>query len=237
VEAVTAAGPEMDASATGEDNFGMSSALLTRVGARCAVAAVLALALGACRYAGDRLMDFTDQYRLVAGAGTVGGVRFKSGGALESGLMFGVKPKATALGWRYGSPMFFDQKDGRLDADQAEVFRTTSVTDLDYADGSYRSAKESIAVVPALLTWSDSTPRGIGWEVPEQGDDYEQRSWIWSREGFRDSRYEQIHAFDVEFEAGLLVYVDSGFSLGEMVDFLLGFFLIDIAHDDGRLYR
>jgi len=171
----------------------------------------------------------------VAGAGTVGGVRFKSGGLLESGVMFGVKPKALALGWRYGSPMYFNQADGRMDADQAEIFRTTSVTDLDYAAGSYSSAKQSLAVVPALLTWSDSTPRGFDWEVPEQGDDYEDRAWIWSREGFRDTRYEQIHAFDVEFEAGLFVYLDSGFSLGEFVDFLLGFVLIDIARDDGRL--
>jgi hypothetical protein len=203
--------------------------------ARSVLALCLALTLGGCKYAGDRAMDFTDQYRLVVGAGTVGGVRFKSGGLLESGLMFGVKPKTGALGWRYGSPMFFDQSDGRMDADQAEVFRTTSVTDLDYADGSYRSAKESFALVPALLTWSDSTPRGFDWEVPEEGEDFEDRAWIWSRGGFRDTRYEQIHAFDVEFEAGLFVYLDSGFSLGEMVDFLLGFLLIDIARDDGRL--
>ena len=154
---------------------------------------------------------------------------------LESGLMFGAKPKATALGWRYGSPMFFDQSDGRLDSDQAEIFRTTSVTDLDYAAGSYSSAKESLAIVPALLTWSDSTPREIGWEVPEEGEDFEDRAWIWSRQGFRDTRYEQIHAFDVELEVGLFVYLDNGFSLGEMVDFLLGFVLIDIARDDGRL--
>ena len=44
-----------------------------------------------------------------------------------------------------------NQSDGRLDADQAEIFRTTSVTGLDYTRGSYTSAKESIAVVPALL--------------------------------------------------------------------------------------
>jgi hypothetical protein len=200
-----------------------------------AAAAVTVLLAGSCQYTKDRVLDFTDQYRLVAGVGTVGGVRFKSGGVLESGVMFGVKPKAAALGWRYGSPMFFNQADGRMDADQAEIFRTTSVTDLDYTTGSYGSAKESIAVVPALLTWSDSTPSGFDWEVPDEGEDFDDRSWIWSADGFRDSRYEQIHAFDVEFEAGLFVYLDSGFSLGELVDFLLGLVLIDIARDDGRI--
>ena len=213
----------------------MFTGLNGRASTRAALALCATLTLGACKYAGDRLMDFTDQYRVVVGAGTVGGVRFKSGGTLESGVMFGLKPKATALGWRYGSPMFFDQSDGRMDADQAEIFRTTSVTDLDYGTGSYRSAKESLAVVPALLTWSDSTPREIAWEVPDEGEDYEDRSWIWSRDGFRDGRYEQIHAFDFEFEAGLFLYIDSGFSPGELVDFLLGIFLIDIARDDGRL--
>jgi len=213
----------------------MLTAILARALAHGAAALCTALLLGACKYAGDRALDFTDQYRLVAGAGTVGGVRFKSGGLVESGVMFGVKPKATALGWRYGSPLLLDRSDGRLDADQAEIFRTTSVADLDYAAGSYKSAKESLALLPALLTWSDSTPRGFDWQVPEEGEDFEQRSWIWSGGGFRDGRYEQIHAFDVELEAGLFVYLDSGFSLGEMVDFLLGFLLIDIARDDGRL--
>ena len=207
---------------------------LGRVGSATAALGLALLTVG-CQYTKDRVLDFTDQYRLVAGVGTVGGVRFKSGGMLESGLMFGAKPKAAALGWRYGSPMFFDQSDGRLDSDQAEIFRTTSVTDLDYTRGSYTSAKESLAVVPALLTWSDSTPEDFDWEVPEEGEDFDDYNWIWSADGFRDSRYEQIHAFDVEVEVGLFVYLDSGYSLGELVDFLLGIVLIDIARDDGRI--
>jgi hypothetical protein len=36
-------------------------------------------------------------------------------------------------------------------------------------------------------------------------------------------------------EVGLLVYVETGTSLGELADFLLGFIFIDIAGDDGRL--
>jgi hypothetical protein len=54
-------------------------------------------------------------------------------------------------------------------------------------------------------------------------------------EGFANNRYQQIHAFDVEAEVALLVHTSSGFSPGEVLDFLLGFFLIDIAGDDGRL--
>ncbi len=193
------------------------------------------LTLGSCQYTLDRAIDFTDQYRLAVGAGTVAGARVSSGGVFETGLMLGVKPKAAALGWRYGYPLYFNEKDARLDADQAEIFRTTSLTDLDYTTGSYSSARESYALLPALLTWADSTPKGYAWQVPEEGDEFDDHSWIWSGRSFANNRYEQIHAFDIEAEAGLFLYLDTGYSPGELLDFLLGFFTIDIAKDDGRL--
>ncbi len=193
------------------------------------------LTLCSCQYTLDRAIDFTDQYRLAVGVGSVAGARVSTGGVFETGLMVGVKPKAAALGWRYGAPLYFDEKDARMDADQAEIFRTTSLTDLDYTTGSYSSARESLAILPALLTWADSTPRGYAWLVPEEGDDFPDRHWIWSGASFEGNRYEQIHAFDIEAEAGLFIYLDSGYSPGELLDFLLGLFTIDIAKDDGRL--
>lgn len=194
--------------------------------------------LGSChtasQYVGDRGLDFLDQYRIAVGAGTVVGVRSKAGGLYDTGLMIGVKPKATALGWRYGAPLFFDRNDLRLDANQAQVVTTSHAVGLRIDDGSYVSAWNSFALLPGLFTWADSSPTDFEWEVPEKGVDFKDSYWLWSGQTFQDNRYAQIHAFDLEFEVGLGVYFDVGFSPGEALDFWLGLLLIDIANDDDR---
>jgi hypothetical protein len=195
------------------------------------------LSLGGCNYVADRGLDFLDQYRVAIGLGSVAGLRFRNLGLVDSGLMIGVKPKAAALGWKYGTPLFFHEKDTRLDADQAEIIKTTSIIDLDYAKGTYWSARNSAAILPAIFTWTDATPRSgeYAWLVPEKGDCFDDRHWLWSGAAFGTNRYAQIHAFDNEFEIGFLVYLDVGWSLGESFDFLLGLFTIDLAKDDSRL--
>jgi len=193
------------------------------------------LSTTSCQYLADRAMDALDPYRAVIGLGSVIGARGRFGGLAETGLMVGVKPRPAALGWRYGVPLYFNERDSAMDADQSEIVWNTSVVGLEYSKGSYVHARNSVAVLPALLTWVDSTPTDYEWQVPEKGEDYEDRHWLWSREGFRNNRYQQIHAFDTEVEAGLLLYADFGFSPGEALDFLLGLATIDIAKDDGRL--
>jgi len=188
-----------------------------------------------CGYLADRGLDFLDQYRLAVGVGSVGGVRARSLGLWDTGLMFGIKPKAAALGWKYGEPLYFNENDPRFDADQAEIIKTTNVWNLDYTKGTYFSGRNSIAILPALLTWVDATPTDHEWHVPDEGDEFEQYHWIWSAEGFANNRFAQIHAFDVEFEIGLFGYFDSGYSPGELLDFLLGIATIDLAKDDNRL--
>jgi len=195
----------------------------------------LVLGLSSCRYLGDRGMDFLDQFRISTGLVSGAGVRARALGAVDTGLMIGVKPNAASLGWRYGRPLFFNQHDATIDADQAEIWRATSITRLDYAKGTYLSARNSIAVLPAVFTWTDATPRRFEWLVPEDGEDYRDRSWLWERQARRHSKYARIHAFDIEAEVGLGVYVESGYSPGELLDFLLGIVGIDIAGDDGRL--
>ena len=193
--------------------------------------------LCSCGYVADRALDFLDQYRFAVGLGTASGARARGLGLVDTGLMIGVKPKAAALGWRYGTPLYFREKDTRLDADQAEIVKTTSLSDFDYAAGTYWSARNSAALLPALFTWVDATPPpgDYTWLVPEAGDTFDDRHWLWSAEAFARDRYAQVHAFDLEMEAGLLVYVDAGWSPGEFLDFVLGLFTIDIAGDDGRL--
>jgi hypothetical protein len=197
----------------------------------------LALALPGCRYLGNRTLDFLDQFRGSVGAGSVAGVRVRALGAVDTGIMMGMKPRAAALGWRYGTPLFFHEADGRVDADQAEIIKTTSIVGLEYATGRYRSARTSAALLPGLFTWTDATPDGYEWQVPEEGNDFRERRWIWNPETWRKNRYAQIHAFDIEAEVGLFVYLDVGFSPGELLDFLLGFVGIDIAKDDHRWRR
>ena len=117
------------------------------------------LALSSCQYIGSRALDFMDQYCFTVGAGTTLGVRGRYLGLYDTGLMLGVKPKASALGWKFGEPMFFNQQDTRVDADQAELFKVTSMRDLDYSEGSYYTARTSAALLPVFFTWVDATPR------------------------------------------------------------------------------
>lgn len=191
-------------------------------------------ALTSCNYVVDRSLDFVDQYRIAIGAGSVVGARISQLGLVDTGLMFGVKPAAATLGLRYGRAFYFEQGDPTMDADQAEIIKTTHIVGMDYGKGSYKSARNSAAVLPALFTWTDSTPTDFEWQVPEEGEDFEDRSWLWSANTFESNRYAQIHAFDMEVGVGLFVYVEVGYSPGELLDFLLGLFTIDIADDDGR---
>jgi hypothetical protein len=207
------------------------------VGVRTVGLLLLLLSASSCRYLGDRGLDFLDMFRVSAGVGTTVGVRARALGAVDTGLMVGIKPNISALGWRYGKALYFDQSDGRFDADQAEIIKATSVRNLGWGKGSYESARTSAALLPAVFTWTDATPDSYEWTVPEEGNEFRQRHWIWSRETTRSNRYAQIHAFDVEVDVGLGVYVETGFSPGEALDFLLGIFGIDIAKDDGRLAR
>ena len=192
----------------------------------------LLLLLASCRYVGNRASDFLDQFRGVVGVGTTLGVSARAVGVVDTGLMIGMKPRPAALGWRYGTPLFFSEKDRLVDADQAEIIKTTSVLGLDLAAGSYRSARTSAALLPGIFTWTDSTPTDYKWLVPETGADFKQRSWIWNRENRQTNRYARIHAFDIEAQVAIVAYIDIGWSPGEFLDFILGIFTIDIAKDD-----
>jgi hypothetical protein len=203
---------------------------------RVRIAILIALLfLGGCTYLGRRGRDFLDQFRVSVGAGTAIGVRGSAVGVVDTGLMVGVKPNLSAIGWRYGRGFLANTKDGRIYADQAQIIKATHVRDLNYGTADYAHARNSVAVLPALLTWTDASPPGYEWKVPEEGNVFKEQHWIWSKEAVRNDRYAQIHAFDIEFDFALGVYVETGYSPGETLDFLLGIFGIDIAKDDHRI--
>ncbi|MHC4938558.1 MAG: hypothetical protein ACYTHK_06280 [Planctomycetota bacterium] len=201
---------------------------------RIALVAAL-LCFGGCTYMGRRGADFLDQFRISVGAGTTIGVRGSAAGLVDTGLMVGVKPNLSAIGWRYGRGFLANAQDSRFYADQAEIVKATHVRNLRYGTGDYDHARNSVAVLPAVLTWTDATPKGFDWKVPESGNTFKESHWIWSKEAIRNDRYAQIHAFDFEIDIALGVYFEAGYSPGETLDFLLGIFGIDIAKDDHRI--
>lgn len=194
----------------------------------------LLVCLPSCTYVQHRLVDFVDQYRIVVGAGTVVGVRARALGLFDSGLMVGVKPRISAIGIRYSNVLFFNARDSLLDVDQAEIIKTTSMRGFELTGGSYEHARTSVAILPVVFTWVDRTPTEPKWDVPEEGETFKDRHWMWSAEGIKGNRWTAVHAFDFEFEIGLFVYLDVGYSPGETLDFWLGFLGIDIAKDDGK---
>ena len=195
---------------------------------------VLACTVPSCAYFRDRAIDFVDQFRVRIGAGTPIGVRGRAVGVIDTGLMIGVKPRISSIGIDYSTLLFLNQSDGLMDSDQAEVVKATSVRGLSLGDGSYMTGRNSVAVLPALFTWTDSTPTDMEWRVPEEGNTFNDTHWLWHKETFKQNRWAQIHAFDIELGVGLFLYADVGYSPGETLDFLLGIIGIDIAKDDGK---
>lgn len=202
--------------------------------ARLALLTALFLAPG-CAYLKDRGLDFLDQFKAGVGVGSTVGLRARSLGLWDTGVMVGVKPRAGALGWSYGIPLFFNTRDLTIDADQAEFIKTTSIVGMDYGAASYKSARSSFFLLPVMLTWTDATPTETKWSVPEEGEDFNDRNWIWTGRASANNRYSRIHAFDIEWEIAIFAYMGGGWSPGEALDFLLGIFTIDLAKDDGRL--
>ena len=89
---------------------------MARTASTAARAAVLVglLSVCSCVYLRDRGMDFLDQWRVGVGAGSVIGVRYKALGLVDTGVMMGIKPNASQLGWVYGAPFYFNKTDGAV---------------------------------------------------------------------------------------------------------------------------
>jgi hypothetical protein len=206
---------------------------------RCFPGILLLALLGAsCNGPAAAGRDLLDPFRVVVGVGSGAGVRVNALGLVHTGLLFGVKPDRTSLGWKYGEALALQPAaDGslRAEVDQAVVVRTTSIFDLNYDRGGYALARTSFFLFPAVFSHVDSAdPDGVEWLVPEDGVDLVGERWIWSREAFRDQRFAQIHAFDIEAEIMLAGYIEIGFSPGELLDFFFSLVGLDLAKDDHR---
>ncbi len=195
----------------------------------------LALVLPSCGYLVNRGLDFTDQFRVVVGASSGGGIRWSAWGLVHTGVNFGIEPHSTALGWKYGRPRLLSGPGGyfMFDADQAWVIETVTLVDCAYTRGDYAMGRSSFALAPAAFTWVDSADgNDLAWLLPAHGVELDRQHYLWTADTWRNNRYAMIHAFDNELEIGAIGYLDLGWSPGETVDFLLGIFTIDLAGDD-----
>ena len=199
---------------------------------------VLLAATPSCAYLTDRAADFLDQYRGVVGVSSGGGVRVNAFGLVHTGLIFGLKPQDSALGWKYGRPLvsWATSRTAGLEADQSWIFITTSFENWSALCGDYKLARKSLGILPVFFTWCDTTYRDEPrWYVPDEGVELEGDNYLWTAATWKHNRYAMIHAFDMELEIAIVVFLDTGYSPGETLDFLLGLLTIDLANDDGRI--
>lgn len=206
------------------------------------------------RYFADRARDLGDCVRIEAG-GTLGvGVVVEAAGLVHVGLGGGTQPFWAAAGWRYGTPHAFigDTPAGARGSAIAAPVRALPSRDAPLAlhvrvAGPDPAIHRCWWLLPALLGES-AVASGAGLS----------RAPMWSRRALVDPvvehagdatvldgvridtdalraahRWNHVHAFDcgVDVYAGV-VHVGVGVSPGEILDFVLGWFGLDVAGDD-----
>jgi len=158
-------------------------------------------------YFADRGRDFAQCFRMEVrvGLGVGGGVR--AAGIADVGVLASTGGR---LGWAYGEwHVFGESIDDWLIGSQIDLMLPGAT--LQVGDRWARSAG-----IPSAL-WSQT--------LGKNG-----RAWIWRRDG---ATLEKIHACDVEVYAHAgIIGVVLGFSPGQFIDFVLGWFGLDIAGDD-----
>lgn len=196
-----------------------SVALATAVaaGSGCALLAPVAA------YGANRARDFGEIFRVQAGVGYSAGAQVRALGLLDVGLGGGAHRWKNGVGWVYGEYHILNDSPA---ADLDVYWPATKLYDLGPGmredgvglaqhvsirpDGETLFA-QSYMLLPAMLSPPD--PRSS--ETPA-----------------RLRRWQRVHALDIEVGASCLAYVRVGFSPGELLDFLLGIFGLDIAGDD-----
>ena len=208
-------------------------------------------------YFTNRGRDLGECFRLQVGGGPGLGVGARVGGLLDVGLGVATYYREHGVGWHYGDGYAFGiGTTGELEewdvnftilqplAVIASPFLLLGPPEIhggnlawlflapphwetmkSHKDG-WKREHSSWAVIPAYLSlMNDETP-----EVSRGSD------LLWSRQVTDVTRKARVHAFDVEASvyAGI-VYARAGFSPGELLDFLLGWFGVDIAGDDRGL--
>ncbi|MCI0341317.1 MAG: hypothetical protein L0216_09240 [Planctomycetales bacterium] len=188
-------------------------------------------------YLANRSRDFGECFRVQAGLGFGLGAGVRVGGVVEAGLGLGAMPYPLGLGWNYGygyalgaaTHEIEGKSDSALPVDAEFLFPVPLLMPGEgpnavYAEIGIRGpgrlvGRYSYGALPALISYG------------------RKKTWIWSDDDTGTNRWLRVHAFDVEASAYAgFVCARVGFSPGEFLDFVLGWFGIDIAGDD-RAYE
>ncbi len=180
---------------------------------------LLSISSTSCSYLSKRASDFGDMWRFNLETGGLGLEASVKVGELAD---IGIGQKGVH---RYGTTYLIEQES----RDWAEIHLPLSLflglTDEPFALNYVYQLGETRS---DFVWW---------WEDPQS---VQERSWVLlpslTENGSRNRTI--LHWFDLEVSAFVLVFgLDLGFSLGEFVDFLLGWFGVDIAKDDSRKGR
>lgn len=211
-----------------------------RVRARIVIVGLLSLCCAAgsgCAelgtYFADRGRDFGEIFRVQAGLGVGLGAAAQAGPVAHLGLGGGVIPYQYGVGWTYGRGYAFGL--GGADLYDVELFWPATLI----GDGSGRSLGEGWHHVADREGRRDVDSRdhvcwglapGLFTRFPSP-----EGRLLWTPRGAETNRWGHVHSWDLEASAyaGLLV-VRVGVSPGELLDFVLGWFGVDLARDDRR---
>ena len=193
-----------------------------------AALAVLLLGAGGCQtsignYFANRGRDFGDMFLIQGGIGYGLGVQVKAAGVAHVGLGALSFHRNKTLGIVYGDwrPSF--RRRGRGVPSEGDlILLLPHLSNLPPEGGESHFC---VGLFPALASWHNTSRSAFG------GND----KWLWSQ-GTPAFRKAQVHAFDVEASVtAIFLSLRIGFSPGELVDFILGWFGVDIAADDREL--
>ncbi|MCZ6689908.1 MAG: hypothetical protein O7H41_09920 [Planctomycetota bacterium] len=217
---------------------------------RLTILVALALCGAGCQttvgnYLANRGRDLGECFRLEVGGGFGLGVSVKAAGIVHLGMAGAVVPRLYGAGWNYGKGHAFGHGyrawwwDWDIDLTMASpVWGTLAAFDL-----LPPVHPETNQVVPFHVRFR--TPR----PMPTMGTEVEHACWaivppllipdelphqaLFGPQTREEERRARVHDFDIEVAvyAGF-VYARAGFSPGEFADFILGWFGVDLAHDD-----
>jgi hypothetical protein len=197
------------------------------------LATVILVSGCSCTYVHNRVSDFCDIFKAKVGFSYSGGVRIYAFGLLDTGLGFIQLPEATSIGLDYGQKPSGaqDMATGMLIGDEHRnwVFFNQSYYQHDQTTGSYLRRRSDYAALPFLLSWCRDSSSFLQSSSGTMIDDSD-LSFLWDTS--ITMTHSRIHAFDFEISCAFLATIDIGLSPGEFVDFVLGWFGVDIASDD-----
>ena len=183
-------------------------------------------------YFANRAHDFGDMFRLQVGVGLGLGVDVRAAGIVHVPVIYGLNILAP-FGPAYGRlpPYYRPEPEGEIRALNDSLVGAVVAglpisiispwvgpaddVGLHFAiDRLIDERHRCYLVIPGIASWRGKT-------------------WIWDA---RAPTRDRVHAFDVEVMVfALVVNVVAGFSPGELLDFVLGWFGVDIAGDDDPL--